>query len=159
MGEGLWKERERIRKTEERESKRWRDVERPGPRVNNKETSVPAPGPAKLGGGRRAEEANEDKEEGEGGPRERTLAQEPWPTLIFQKTGSTLTWALADIGGAPAPPAPPPPPPSSQIGQGSALNKQLYKSWWSLFSAEGRCVWRWKLTTSQSRGRQEKSSP
>lgn len=145
----------------ERESERWRDVERPGPRVNNKETSVPAPGPAKLGGGRRAEEANEDKEKGEGGPRERTLAQEPWPTLIFQKNRLyiDLTWALADIGGAPAPPAPPLPPPSSQIGQGSALNKQLYKSWWSLFSAEGRCVWRWKLTTSQPCGRQKKSSP
>lgn len=93
------RERENQEDRRERESKRWRDVERPGPRVNNKETSVPAPGPAKLGGGRRAEEANEDKEEGEGGPRERTLAQEPWPTLVFQKTGSTLTWALADIGG------------------------------------------------------------
>lgn len=79
--------------------------------MNNKGTSVPAPGPAKLGGGRRAEEANEDKEEeeeeeGRGREEERTLVQEPWPTLRFQKTGSTLTWALADTREAPGAPRP-----------------------------------------------------
>lgn len=59
---GKERERERIGKTgeSERRGEAWPDV-------NNKGTSVPAPGPAKLGGGRRAEEANEDKEGG-GGP-------------------------------------------------------------------------------------------
>lgn len=78
---GKERERERIGKTggSERRGEAWPDV-------NNKGTSVPAPGPAKLGGGRRAEEANEDKEGGGGeGPRERSLAQDPWSTLIFQK--------------------------------------------------------------------------
>lgn len=86
--------RERIGKTgeSERRGEAWPDV-------NNKGTSVPAPGPAKLGGGRRAEEANEDKEGG--GPRERNLAQDPWSTLMFQKTGSTLTWALAGSDSTP----------------------------------------------------------
>lgn len=82
------RENREDRREGERERARRRDIERPGPRVNNKGTSVPAPGPAKLGRGWRAEEANEDKERGGGvrvGARERTLAQEPWPTLIFQK--------------------------------------------------------------------------
>lgn len=48
------------RREGERERGRQRDTQRPGPRVNNKGTSVPAPGPAKLGGGWRAVEANED---------------------------------------------------------------------------------------------------
>lgn len=141
------KERERIGKTGESETERRGEA---WPDVNNKGTSVPAPGPAKLGGGRRAEEANEDKEGG-GGARERSLAQDPWSTLIFQKTGSTLTWALAPATPRPTAAAPPP----SQIGQGSALNKQLYKSWWSLCQGEER--W-WKLTTSQPSGRQETST-
>ena len=74
--------RERIRERErERERARWRGIERPGPRVNNKGTSVPAPGPAKLGGGRRIEEANEDGAwgVGGGGRRERTMAHSYTP--------------------------------------------------------------------------------
>lgn len=55
------RERERIGKTGESETERRGEA---WPDVNNKGTSVPAPGPAKLGGGRRAKEANEDKEGG-----------------------------------------------------------------------------------------------
>lgn len=106
----------RFRGKREGEREKERDIERPGPRVNNKGTSVPAPGPAQLGGGRRAEEANEDKEElGVGW---RAHGKEPWrknhgPLLYSKKTGSTLTWALADIRGGSGSTRAPPPPPSS----------------------------------------------
>lgn len=80
--------------------------------------------------------------------------KEPWrrnhsPLLYSKKTGSTLTWALADIGGGsgstPAHPLTPAFLP--QIGQGSALNKQFYKSWWSLVVGRGQM---WKLKRPQA---------
>lgn len=125
------RERERGGKEKERERKSL------DPRVHNKGTSVPAPGPAGPRGGWRMKEENEDEEEEEEeGPQERALAWEPWPALISRKTGSTLTWALADMGRlqllSPSFPSPPPPSLPSKTEQGSALNKQLYKHWWSL---------------------------
>lgn len=81
-------------------------------------------------------EENEDEEEE--GPQERALAWDPWPALIFRKNrlhidlGFGRHWLQLQ---------PPPPPPSllssptqlpPKTEQGSALNKQLYKHWWSL---------------------------
>lgn len=86
------------------------------------------------------EESEDEEEEEEEGPQERALAWDPWPALISRKTDSTLTWALAAMGRLQLLPPPHPPPsffilllrPPSQTEQGSALNKQLYKHWWSL---------------------------
>lgn len=146
-----------MEREREREKEKERATERPGPRVNNKGTSVPAPGRAQLGGGWRAEEANEDKEEWEWvegwGARERTLAQEPWPTLILilQKNRLHIDLGLGRHQGRlqlhPGPPLTPAFLP--QIGQGSALNKQFYKSWWSLVLGRGQ-MWTLKRPRAEN---------